>query len=412
MNRRLRVFLRYIQEGSWYVMLFLLPFSKAAVEIGFGFLLIPWLLERLIPATRAETVWRAPQLRWLGIAIGVFLLICMASPLWSRYPLLSLSGFVNKWLEYLLFVIIVADIGVRPGRLSRSVAVLAVSSVFVLVESAVQVRSGRGLFMHRRFDYFGHITGPYENPIDLAIYLAVVITPVCMYALSQKRWRRLGALMGLVLLVVGVAKTMAVGVYVAFLCASLGLLIAYRPVRRYALLIVLVLLVMGGLALESSGKLSSVLSSLQVGKVDRLVMWQAAWRMIQERPLVGHGVNTFMANYLHYWVGGEKQPRYAHNCYLQMWAEVGLIGCAAFLWVLIESFRVWIRGWKYTGSKTELFLRVGVVGSLLTFVLHAAIDTDFYSLRQAALFWVLAGLITGASRRAQQGELHARADRA
>jgi hypothetical protein len=47
---------RPLQQGGLYVLLFLLPFSKAAVELSFGLLLIGWVLERLNPATRAETV--------------------------------------------------------------------------------------------------------------------------------------------------------------------------------------------------------------------------------------------------------------------------------------------------------------------------------------------------------------------
>ena len=127
-------------------------------------------------------------------------------------------------------------------------------------------------------------------------------------------------------------------------------------------------------------------------------MWQAAVGMIKDRPVLGHGVNTFMANYLHYWVGGEKQPRYAHNCYLQVAAETGLVGLASFLALLGLLFAQLLRTVRHLQSNEQLML-VGLIGGLVAFVIQAGVDTNFYSLRQAALFWTLAGLALGVSER-------------
>jgi putative inorganic carbon (HCO3(-)) transporter len=123
-------------------------------------------------------------------------------------------------------------------------------------------------------------------------------------------------------------------------------------------------------------------------------MWQAAIGMVRDRPLLGHGLNRFMAIYLDYWVGGQHQPRYAHNCYLQMAAETGLVGLAAFLallWTLVAHLAA---GARRLTSKEQILL-LGLLGGLLVFAAQAAIDTNFYALRQAALFWTLAGLAVG-----------------
>lgn len=132
--------------------------------------------------------------------------------------------------------------------------------------------------------------------------------------------------------------------------------------------------------------------------MDRWMMWQAAIRMIADRPWLGHGVNTFMANYLTYWVGGERQPRYAHNCYLQVAAETGLVGLAAFAWLLAALFFRLVRGLRASvGRGPEHSLLAGCLAGLVAFAVQAGYDTNFYALRQAALFWVLAGLACGLS---------------
>ncbi|MBI4341307.1 MAG: O-antigen ligase family protein, partial [Candidatus Omnitrophica bacterium] len=138
----------------------------------------------------------------------------------------------------------------------------------------------------------------------------------------------------------------------------------------------------------------------EFGKVDRWVCWVAAMRMIQDRPVLGFGLNTFMANYLDYWVGGERNPRYAHNCYLQMAAETGYIGLTAFLLLLGFLFVRIVSGWRQASPPQQVLL-AGCMAGLMAFAVQAGIDTNFYSLRQAALFWVIAGLAVGLSVRSE-----------
>ena len=44
----------------------------------------------------------------------------------------------------------------------------------------------------------------------------------------------------------------------------------------------------------------------------------------------------------------------------------------------------------------------GFLAGLLAFVVQAGIDTNFYSLRQATLFWTLAGLAVGYAIQAER----------
>ena len=132
-------------------------------------------------------------------------------------------------------------------------------------------------------------------------------------------------------------------------------------------------------------------------------MWQAAWGMIRARPLTGLGLNTFMANYLTFWVGGERQPRYAHNCYLQTWAETGLVGLLSFLWFLAAVFVRMVRAIAQMPEGAARSTLLGLTAGLLGFVVQAALDTNFYTVRQAALFWVLAGTAVGLSVRTPDG---------
>jgi len=388
---------RSIQEGSLYVLLFLLPFSISAVEVTFGTMLFGWLLCQWDARADTGLLWRRPTLRPLAWAVVVFLGVCALSIVGSRYRTESLHGFVGKWLEYLIFFMLVVDLGARPGVVARSAAVMAVSALLVVGEGFSQEVLGQGLLRRYPLMVYSRVTGPYKNPIDLATYFMVVSPFLLTYAFTQRAWWRRFIWIVLVLMMVVLGQTVAFGVWVSFgLSVLLVLILRRTAVRRYAVLLAAAAILAGGWYLHRTNLTNAVLTLSDVGTADRVVMWQAAGGMIKDRPLLGHGINTFMANYLTYWVGGERQPRYAHNCYLQMAAETGALGLVAFL-ALLWGMGVQVRRGLRTATSREHFLLLGLATGLLAFVIHAAVDTDFYSLRQAALFWVLAGCAVGVS---------------
>ncbi len=387
-----------LQQGGLYVLLVLLPFSKAAVELSFGFLLIGWVLERLNPATRAATIWRSPRLRQILLAGCAFLAVCAASIAVSGFPALSARGLVSKWLEYLLFTVIVADVCSRPRVVTRALAFIVWSALGVVAYAIIQVTfvlKSKAYAFHPLW-YYKRMMGPYENPIDLATYLMVVGFVLLAYAFTrrgQARWR-LGALVALLALCL--ADTRAVGAWLGAYAGLLTLTMLGHAFRRAGLIALLVAGALGAAALHGQGRFNEVLARSDAGVMDRWAMWQAALGMIRDRPVLGHGLNTFMANYLTYWVGGEQQPRYAHNCYLQVAAETGLVGLTAFLSLLASLFACLVRAIRRVGEPHRVLL-LGMCAGLVAFAVQAGLDTNFYSLRQAALFWVLAGVAIGLS---------------
>ena len=78
----------------------------------------------------------------------------------------------------------------------------------------------------------------------------------------------------------------------------------------------------------------------------RFYIWQTVWTLVQERWLVGWG-------WISHWIPGvepyegliviEKVPHFhAHNAFLDMWLQLGIVGLLVFLWLLWTTFvRVW-----------------------------------------------------------------------
>ena len=85
---------------------------------------------------------------------------------------------------------------------------------------------------------------------------------------------------------------------------------------------------------------------------------------------------------------------YAHNCYLQIWAESGIFSLLAFLLFLGTIFWKGIRSFL----KTHNPLTLGLLCGLFAFLIHSFFDTQFYSVAQSFLLWSMLGLLAAASQ--------------
>ncbi|MFH0905540.1 MAG: O-antigen ligase family protein [bacterium] len=121
----------------------------------------------------------------------------------------------------------------------------------------------------------------------------------------------------------------------------------------------------------------------------RLQVWQSGWLMIREHWLTGIGLGQFRDQYLRFaerlWHPPlELAILHAHNVYLQFWINTGIIGLAAWLWLIARFFAI-------VGRQTDL------VGSVLlaagsAILIHGLIDTTYWKNDLAAVFWLIVGL--------------------
>ena len=169
--------------------------------------------------------------------------------------------------------------------------------------------------------------------------------------------------------------------------------------RAYYITFFSLLFVLGALMLvlpenlKNTIGLSKIVSYGSSG-THRLAMWQTAWRMFVDRPFLGQGLNTFMANYERF-----KAPHgvdgiwYAHNCYLQIAAETGIIGILSFLWMGAKMVIVSLKSWRDINDEFLRYLYLGLFCGIVAFLIHMSVEVSLYSLQLAVLFYVLLGLL-------------------
>ncbi len=132
----------------------------------------------------------------------------------------------------------------------------------------------------------------------------------------------------------------------------------------------------------------------------RTAVWRDTLTMIEERPLFGHGVNTYMRLFQYYNKDAQLSPTYAHNCYLQITAETGILGLISFLSILGALFKDVFQKLADRQSKSRdlYLLTLGLFSGIVAFLVHSLFDTNLYSLQLSAYFWYMAGIVTSINR--------------
>jgi putative inorganic carbon (HCO3(-)) transporter len=111
--------------------------------------------------------------------------------------------------------------------------------------------------------------------------------------------------------------------------------------------------------------------------IERLAHWKAAIDMWRDHPWLGVGFGNYAAVYPAYAIGRWLDPLgHAHNYYLNVGAETGLIGFVAYGLFWLAAFGLgWIAAHRSSGFQRAV--AAGCVGVLVHFSVHNLVDNLF-----------------------------------
>jgi hypothetical protein len=182
--------------------------------------------------------------------------------------------------------------------------------------------------------------------------------------------------------------SLAVGALIVGLLVAVGLTILDRRAVTVAVLgvaVIAAVLVPRVLAGAPSAKFGSRVS---IASSDRIQAARAALRLAERRPLTGAGPGQAAL----YWVGPDGRTltvQYVHNEYLQVLAELGMVGLALLLVLLAVVARMVWRGRDLVGTPATW---AGVVAGLSALAVHSGLDFLWHLPAIPLTAAVLAGL--------------------
>lgn len=216
----------------------------------------------------------------------------------------------------------------------------------------------------KRFgDIGGRVTSFFDNPNILAVYLLLYF-PLSLWAsfLPQNKGRlRVFYATTAALSALCILFTWSRGAWLGLFLECLLFLIFYSRKSRRSILLLppLVLLSLPLLPESFRGRLFSIGDLGESSIRYRLQTWVGSLRMLGAHPVgIGVGERAWRAIYPHFAVSGTKTVMHAHNVFLQIAVELGVMGL--FLFVLLLCIALW------QGIKQKNYVAVSALLGALT----------------------------------------------
>ncbi|MEB3267521.1 MAG: IctB family putative bicarbonate transporter [Leptolyngbya sp.] len=420
---RLLGFLRQWRQGSW-----LLPWADG---IGLVLVAIIFALAPYVSTTLIGVLMLACGGFWLLLTLsdeagegltpihlvvvlywGVMAIATALSPVKAA----ALQGLVKLTLNVLLFLLMARVMRRSPLRTSL-IAVYLLTSLVVSSYGLRQWFFGAEALATwvdptsnlagttRVYSYLG-------NPNLLAGYLipAVMLSGAALFAWPRWAPKALAAV-ALLVNTACLVLTFSRGGWLGFVAASGVLLILlvqfwslrFPPFwRRWAL----PALVGAGaaavvLAVVTLDPLRDRVMTIFAGRSDssnnfRINVWAAVVEMIKDRPIlgIGPGNDAFNAVYPFY-----QRPRFtalsAYSIFLETLVEAGILGLAAFLWLMVVTVG---QGWRRLQHLRETQAREAywLMAALATqagMLVHGLVDTIWYRPQVSTLWWLMLAIV-------------------
>jgi putative inorganic carbon (HCO3(-)) transporter len=262
------------------------------------------------------------------------------------------------------------------------------------------------------------ISGPLTDPNFYALILLPII-PVCIERLMNEptRFLRPIAAVALILVLLAISLTYSRGALVAII-GMLGLVLirTHIPPKALAAGLVMILCVLpftptayitrisDMIATLSGEKDPSETSAADISVDGRMAEMQVALRMFADNPLFGVGAGNYVFNFQRYsqdlHLMNRGEDRNAHSLYLQIAAERGLVGLAAFgtlLWFMIRSLKRSVHMFQKAGRHDYAALATAFGIGFFGFLIGSIFLHDSYP----KYFWLLMGISLSLPQAAQ-----------
>jgi O-antigen ligase len=153
------------------------------------------------------------------------------------------------------------------------------------------------------------------------------------------------------------------------------------------------------LAVLASGFLKSMLVSRATqttvydpSMLGRFVLWHFAWLVAKANWLFGVGMDNFryVKHFYGYPVPISLARQYnAHNLYLEVLADLGVVGFVAFFWLFLSAL---VKAWRAAASGAARNLGLGLSAGFIACAVHGLVESNMFNLGVFALLGVLIGL--------------------
>lgn len=363
------------------------------------------------------------------VPIGLILVVFGVNLASSTSP----AAWLNEWLKWLIVLSLVVLMLMHKSSWRQVIAILVAAGVANALIGLYIFFGGSGadhlLILDRFFRAFGTFgqPNPFGGFLGMLLPLAVAMALGDVIAIWQ-RWRSRLPLwsyhwVSLVyfgcssaLLMMAIVASWSRGAWLGVVAAFgvMSVVLPHRNWQRLSLVVtgtlMLAILWFGGLLPQSVvNRIASSAEDLlafedargvditteNYAVVERLAHWQAALNMAEAAPYLGVGLGNYEVVYEEFRLLNWDEPLgHAHNYYLNVFGEVGIVGLVAYIafWILIVLITLQVR--THPDFMVQL-LATGLMGTWSYFSVHSLFDNLYVNnlfIHLGILFGILAVL--------------------
>jgi O-antigen ligase len=313
--------------------------NTMGVLVGVGFIGVFVVRGQAFPALM--------QHRRLILGVAMFVLWLTISSAWAPQPGTALSEAGFYWLGALAFLIVITTLA-----RGRDIALVALAFVVGATAAAV-IGLGNGGLSTAAADagqatataVQGRLTGGGGDPnLQAAGFIAAIFLAMGLLRVYRGKAARTALTVSFSLLTVAFFATESRGGLLALAVSTIAALVLFPDQRRRVLgFVTLGAVIAAAVVATNPGSLSRI-TNFSGGTSGRSDIWSVATKVFSQHPLVGVGLDNFQAveprfALMHRSVSRvtyiAETPFPAHNTYLQLLADNGLIGLAGFLAIVV-----------------------------------------------------------------------------
>jgi O-antigen ligase len=313
----------------------------------------------------------------LNKAIYCFLAVAGLTTIFGLFPYESQKVFFNRYIIYFFIFFAGAFIGKRRLALKIIILSLSVGAVLVSVGGLVDLFSGGSL--RRLLTSFGApIYGTYF------LYTLPFLIGFMIFHPSLKL--KLISFVAAVPVFTAFIFHGSRGVWLGLIVGCIITIILCGKKRSYLLGLSLLVIVLIGSVNFTRGRVM-VVSSVKV----RLQMAASALNIFKDYPIFGVGPGNYsdlMQDYYPDQAKGARKHLHAHNTYLEVLAEMGILGLLSLLWILALFFR---QGYRAIKKEPNAYNVSFMIMFLAIFVSEFFMSVILVGIAAPVIFWLLLG---------------------
>lgn len=324
---------------SLFVLLQCLSIAAANIALGFAvFFLVLQLIRSKGFLSNLSLAKTYKENKWLIWLFGLFWLAIICSALASGAPVKGLKIFFGQFVYRAFPLLIILFFFGKRKYASFFLALSIVSCVLDIIGGTIIHGEGPRL------------RGLYGHPMTLAGFLLTSLPILYCFLLDWKQNRKT-LFVTIVFFLISFTGLLLNGTRGAWLAIAVTLpLVTVLYDRSIKKILFLVVFAFGtSLVFFNSPQLQnraeSITSTTLQSNTERLLMWNSAYEMFKDHPVLGVGIGQYSSKYLNEYKSPEAKEKqnHCHNNFLQMLAENGLVGfigfCLLFGYILLSSLK-------------------------------------------------------------------------